>query len=288
MKLLLDSFWRALLYSFYPRVWLMSLLPLLLMVVCAMPLGYFFWDWAVLGVQTSLESSELIGAVWGWFQSVGLGGLKSVVAPLIVIALSTPVIVVTTLMVVALLMTPAIVSLVASRRFAHLQERNGASWLGSLIWSVGSVTMAVCAMLLSMPLWVIPPLALVLPPLIWGWLCYRILAFDALARHASKQERLQLFQRHRTSLLGMGLFAGYLGGAPSLLWASAALWVPWFVILLPLVIWLYTFTFALTSLWFTHFCLAALEQLRAQIVSASTETPVTPVPVLAAPNQTAD
>ncbi len=48
------------------------------------------------------------------------------------------------------------------------------------------------------------PLVLVLPPLIWGWLTYRVMAFYALAEHASKDERREVLRRHRVTLLGHG------------------------------------------------------------------------------------
>jgi len=35
-------------------------------------------------------------------------------------------------------------------------------------------------------------------------------------------------------------------------------------ILVPVAIWIYTLVFAFSSLWFSHYCLAALEQLRKQ------------------------
>ena len=41
----------------------------------------------------------------------------------------------------------------------------------------------------SLPLWLIPPLVLVVPPLIWGWLTYRVFSFDVLSLHASRDER---------------------------------------------------------------------------------------------------
>jgi len=40
-----------------------------------------------------------------------------------------------------------------------------------------------------------------------------------------------------------------------------------FVILVPLAIWIYTLVFAFSSLWFTHYCLGALQALRAQAVT---------------------
>jgi hypothetical protein len=123
--------------------------------------------------------------------------------------------------------------------------------------------LALLALAVSIPLWLLPPLVLVLPPLIWGWLTYRVMAFDALAEHASAQERREILKTHRLSLLGMGVFCGFLGAAPSLIWASGALFAAAFVILVPLAIWIYMLVFAFSSLWFAHYGLAALQALRA-------------------------
>ncbi len=264
MSLLLDSFWRAVAYCLRPQVLILSLLPLLLMVLLFGALGYFFWEAAVDQVLAVSQTSTLMGTVSGWFDSLGLGGLKAVVAPLIVIFLSTPVIVASSVLVVAVLMMPTLVTLVERRRFPALQRRRGSSWLGSFVWSLGSLAMAAVAMLVSVPLWLVPPLILIVPPLIWGWLTYRVMAFDALADHASRNERRELFRRHRASFLVMGLLSGYMSAAPSLLWASGAVFAAAFVILVPIVIWVYTVVFAFSSLWFAHFCLAALNALRTE------------------------
>jgi hypothetical protein len=228
-------------------------------------------------VRGALESSSLINNVWAWLQSVGAGSLKLVLAPLIVIFAVTPVIVVLSLLTVAFLMTPALTLLVAERRFPQLERKRGGSMVFSVLWSLGSTLLALIAMLISVPLWLVPPLILVLPPLIWGWLTYRVMAFDALAEHASAEERREIFHRHRGWLLGIGVFCGYLGAAPSLIWASGALIATMFVILVPLAIWLYTLVFAFSSLWFAHYCLAALQALRAEKVVAELAV-VAPVP----------
>jgi hypothetical protein len=265
MHLLLDSFWRAVAYCLRPRIILLSLLPLVLMISVTAGLGYFFWDAAMDQVRMTLESFSLLNQALEWLESMGAGQLKMVLVPLIVVFGVTPLIVVLSLLVVALLMTPVMVRLVARRRFPDLEQKQGASFLRSLVWSVGSTVAALVALVVSVPLWWVPPLILVLPPLIWGWLTYRVLAFDALAAHASAEERQALFRRHRGWLLGMGVFAGYLGAAPSLVWASGVLFAAaFFVFLLPLAIWIYTLVFAFASLWFTHYCLAALRDLRLQ------------------------
>lgn len=268
MNLILDSFWRAVAYCMHPRVIIVSLLPVILMVGFIGGLGYFFWESALDQVRAVLESSALLNNAWAWLEREGMGQLKSVLAPMVVIAVVTPVIVMGCLLVVGLLMTPVIVALVAKRRFEGLERKQGASFWGSLGWSLGSTAMALLAMLVSVPLWLVPPLVLVLPPLIWGWLTYRVMAFDALAEHASQEERRALIRRHRLQLVGMGMLVGYLGAAPSLIWSIGVMTIVMAPILVPVSIWVYTLIFAFSSLWFSHYCLAALQDLRRERATA--------------------
>ncbi len=272
MNLLLDSFWRAAADCLRPRVIVLSMLPLILMVALFLALGYFYWDAALDGVRGMLERSSLLATLFEWLQGIGAEGFKTVLAPLIVVFAITPLIVLLSLLVVAIMMTPSLVNMVAERRFQLLERKHGGSLLASLLWSLGSTLLASIALLVSVPLWLIPPLILVLPPLIWGWLTFRVMAFDALAEHASKAERVELLRRHRSSLLAIGVITGYMGAAPSLLWASGALFVVAFVILVPIAIWIYTLVFAFSSLWFAHYSLSALQTLRANGSDARTST----------------
>jgi hypothetical protein len=268
MKLLIDSFWRAGAYCLHPRVIGLSLLPLVLMVALSWLLGYLYWDAAIALVRTGLDASSWLDTVWRWLEGVGLPDLKAVVAPLVVIFLITPLVVVVCLVLVSWLMTPALARMVAQRRFAGLELKQGGSWLAGLGWTLWSVLLALGALLITLPMWLVPPLAMLLPALIWGWLTYRIMAFDVLAEFASASERQTLLSRHRMSLLGMGVITGMMGAAPSLVWASGALFVAAFVILVPLAIWIYTLVFAFASLWFAHYALGALHDLRLEAPQA--------------------
>jgi len=281
MRFLIDSFWRAVFYCLYPRVIFLSLLPLILTVVLAGILGYWFWDDAVGQVRVWLEASSLLGSVWQWLEQVGAPNLKTVVAPLLVIFAVTPAVVVVSLLAVSFFMTPALTRLVAERRFAGLQRLQGSTVLQSVGWTLMSLLLALGALLLTLPLWLVPPLALVLPALIWGWLAYRVMVFDVLAEFASPQERHTLLARYRPWLLCIGMLTGLMGAAPSLVWASGALFAAAFVILIPVAIWIYTLVFAFSSLWFAHFALAALRDLREQTkgdVVDVTATTVNPSP----------
>ena len=276
MKRLIDSFWRAAMYCLYPRVIGLSFLPLLLIVALAWLLGYWFWDGAVAGVRAWLDASSWLTVVWRWLEDIGLPDLKTVVAPLVVIFSITPLVVVASLLAVALLMTPSLARLVADRRFVGLVRKKGSSWLYGVLWTLLSLLLALGALVLTLPLWLVPPLAMLLPALIWGWLTYRVMVVDVLAEFASAEERRILMTRHRTGFISMGVITGLMGAAPSLVWASGALFAAAFVILVPLAIWIYTLVFAFSSLWFAHYALAALQDLRTEPFMSPPATNATP------------
>lgn len=279
MNLMLDSFWRAAAYCLHPRVIGLSVLPLVVMIVVAAGLGYFYWEPAVRAVGAWLDASSVLSTVVGWLQGLGLADMRPVLAPLVVVLAVTPAVVVLALVLVALVMMPALVALVSDRRFPTLEKRQGGSFVVGLFWSLGSAALALLALVVSVPLWLVPPLVLVLPPLIWGWLTYRVMTYDALALHASAEERRELIRRHRGRLVVIGIITGYLGAAPSIVWASGWIFLAGFFLLIPVAIWVYTLVFAFSSLWFAHYALAALESLRAQSVSAPAPAPVAPAPL---------
>lgn len=266
MKGMLDAFWRATAYCLHPRVMLWSLLPLALVAATALGASWLYWQPAVDAMRLGLDEWTLPQLVFGGLENLGLRGLRDLAAPVLVVALTLPLVIVATLALVAMTMTPVIVQMVAARRFPALERREGAGWLQSLVWSTGFSVVALLALLLSMPLWFVPPLVLVLPPMIWGWLSYRIFSFDALARHASADERRQIMRAHRGPLLAMGMVSGYLGAAPALVWAFGIASLVLAPVLIVVSVWLYTLVFAFSAAWFAHYALAALQARRREPV----------------------
>jgi membrane protein implicated in regulation of membrane protease activity len=66
----------------------------------------------------------------------------------------------------------------------------------------------------------------------------------------------------------MGVITGMMGAAPSLIWASGALFAAAFVVLIPIAVWIYTLVFVFSALWFVHFLLQALTEIRSEPASA--------------------
>ena len=262
MRQLADAFWRAAAYCLHPRVIGWSLLPLALAGGAVALLGWLYWEPAVDAVRAFMEERALVAAALQWLDRVGAGQLRALLAPMVVVALAVPAVVLATLLLVAMLMLPAIVGMVAARRFPGLERRRGAGWLACLAWALACGAAALLALVLSMPLWLVPPLVLLVPPLIWGWLACRVLAFNALAAHASATERRLLLRRHRWPLLGMGMACGVMGALPTLLWGLSAVTLIFAPLLAVLSVWLYTLVFAFGAAWFAHYLLAALHRLR--------------------------
>lgn len=262
MTAVFDALVRSVAYCFLPRVLALSLLPVfLLMAVCGV-LTWVYWEQGVALVHGALEMSAVLGAALKWLETVGAPKFKAVLAPMILVAAVVPVLVVACLMVVAQFVTPSLVKLVVQRRFEHLERRKGSPAWWSVVRSLGLSLLAVLVLLVSIPLWLIPPLVFLVPPVIWGWLAMQVMSFDVLADHAAPQERVALMKAHRWPLLAMGVVSGLMGAAPGAIWVFSALTL----VLAPLVmmasIWLYTAVFALTSLWFAHYLLAALQHHR--------------------------
>lgn len=254
---LVDSLWRAAAYCLHPAVIALSFMPVLIMGASAWFLAEHFW----VDAMDAVMSWEIVKQINGLLAHVGLDKLHTLVGQLVVILLATPVIVVGSMLLVTALMSPWMVKLIAQRRFPALEKLRGGTIVGGLAHALWVTVLAALAMLVSMPLWLIPPLVFILPPLIWGWLTYRVMSYDVLADHASRQERREIVRAHRFVLMGMGVLSGYVSMLPSAVWgiSAALIYAPMVIVA---AIWIYMLVFAFTGLWFGHYLLSALAELR--------------------------
>ena len=137
MKPLLDAFWRAAAYCLHPQVIALSILPVLLSSALVVGLGYFYWDAAVAAVRGTLESFSLVDAALTWAENMAGMQLRVALAPMLLLALALPLMVMLTVLLVAALATPAVVRLVGARRFAGLERKRGGGVLSSVFRSAG-------------------------------------------------------------------------------------------------------------------------------------------------------
>jgi hypothetical protein len=261
---------RALRAGFSPRMMMLSLLPLLLSLLVW---GGLLWAWG----PALFDWLQGLFTDYGWFQTsgswlstLGLGMLKVVVVPLVAILLLLPLMIASALLFMGVFAMPAIERHVGRRRFPALERKEGGSFAGSIWMNLTSVLVFALLWLCTIPLFAIPPLAVVVQAALWGWVSARVMSYDALAAHASASERKTLMETRRWPLLAIGMMSGVLGALPGIAWmGGAVLAMALFPFLAILSAWLYVLIFLFTGLWFQYYCLQALEDLRATSASAS-------------------
>jgi len=264
MALAIDSAWRAMAYCLHPRVIWLTVMPILLSAALMLGLAWWGWSDANTAVRDLLDHWSLSQSLLAWLDRMGLEGLRAALVPFLLLIMVVPLVVVVSLLLVAWLITPSVVKLVRARRFPGLVSRHQTPAWRSVLLSLAVTVAALVALVLTLPLWLIPLFALVVPPLIWGWLTYRVMAHDTLADFATPEEHATLLARHRMPLLLMGVVCGYLGAAPAAVWALGVLAIVLAPFLLVVSLWLYTLVFVFSSLWFAHYLLAALSALRVE------------------------
>jgi hypothetical protein len=262
------AFGSALWSQLHYRMLLLTLMPFFLSLLLW---GFLLW----LGLQPLIDA---VGAYFsandgfhlagGLLAMLGMGAIKTVIVPLIAMWILLPLMILTALIFIGIFAMPLIVRHVGSRAYPTLEQRRGGSWWGSLWNSASTFVVFLFLWLVSLPLAMIPPLGFIIQPLLWGWLTYRVMAYDALLGYADDTERRHILRAHRWPLLTIGAISGAMGAAPTLLWLGGALAVVLFPLLAGLALWLYVLVFVFTGLWFQHYCLAALARHRgAQVVT---------------------
>jgi len=263
MRAVLNAYGRAVLSQLHGKILLLSIAPFLLSAAL----------WALLlwlGLQPMLDwmhghfvDFELYRVTSNWLETLGLGGLRAVVVPLVALLLLLPLMIITALVFIGVAAMPFVVSHVGGRHFPQLEKKRGGSLLGSVGKALGAGLVFVVCWLCILPLYVFPPLAGLATVLLWGWLTSRVMSYDALADYASAEELETLQRERRWGLMMIGVVSGLAGSLPSLAWVGgAAAAIAFFPILLAASIWIYVLIFIFTGLWFEYYCLEALAQLR--------------------------
>jgi hypothetical protein len=264
MRSIVVAFGRAVLSQLHYRMLMLTVLPFVLSVVIW---GVVLWqglqplmDW----LQNYFVENDGFRIAGGTLDWIGMGAIKTIIVPLIAMWVLLPLMILTALIFVGTMAMPVIANHVGSRSYKKLDARKGGSFLGSLWMSASSFVVFLVLWIVTLPLSLFPPLTFVIQPALWGWLTYRVMAYDALADYADADERKIILRTHRWPLLLIGAITGAMGAAPTLLWLGGPLSVIFFPVLSAGAIWLYVLVFIFTGLWFQHYCMDALTRYRVQ------------------------
>jgi CysZ protein len=217
------------------RVWGYILTPALVALLAVIALSLFLLQRLIetlLG-QPPIDWIAAWGALWLAKLLAALGGWLLILSASYLIAT----------LLTAILVLPLLLGHLAGTDYADVVRRGSDSVLTSMWNSVWAAVLFIGGWLLSLPLWLIPGLALLLPFFWMAWLNRRTFAYDCLAAHATPEEWRELRRRHALPLLTLGLIMALLAHLPIV------------GVLAP----------SLAALAYVHYCLEALRRLRQDV-----------------------
>ena len=205
----------ALLYGFanllHPRMLWLMVWPMLISLVLWGAVAAAFWE-RLAAALAALFQRWLEPAAG--FLHLDLGGATSVAAYVVLVLLLVPLVYLTALFILGAFGMQKMVDHVASRSFPALERTRGGSVAGSVWNGVAALGGMALLFLVSLPLWLLPPLWPLIPLAIFAWGNQKLLRYDALAEHAEAAEMARLFRERRGALLTLGLLFALLAYVP--------------------------------------------------------------------------
>ena len=232
----------------HPRMLWLMLWPVLVALLLWSTAAFFLLGWVVARLAAKIDQllhgfSFITFEVTDW---------TLIAAKVIVYLGFIPLVYMTALLILSIFGMPAMVEHVARRSYPDLERRHGGGTLGSAWNGVVAILGMLGLALVTIPLWILPPLWPVIPLLVMAWANQRLLRYDALAEHGEHQEMAEVFRERRGTLYLLGLLM------------ALAAYVPFFGFFVP----------AFFALAFIHYLLGALAEKRARAVGR--DAPLTP------------
>lgn len=213
----LSAFLRALASQLHPKMLALLLVPFVVAVVFWGVVALLLWtpliEW--LGVAL-FEGDGALAWTYAQAERLGLAGLRDVVAVAVALMLVVPLMFVTALVIIAVFSMPAVNRHLGDGPYRDVERRGSWSVAASAWNALAGTAIFVTGYLLTLPLWLVPPLAFIVPWLWWGWLTSRLMRFDSLVEHADPQERRALIARHRGRFFALGMMVTALNYIPPL------------------------------------------------------------------------
>jgi len=209
MKPVFSSLGYAALNLFHPRMlWLMAW-PMLVAVAVWGILAAFLWT------RTAVRIAELIQSGLDLVH-LSFADAALVAGHVVLYLLFVPLVYLTALFILGIFGMGEMVNHVASSSYPSLERRHGGGMLGSAWNGIGVFIGMLALALVTLPLWIVPPLWPVIPVVLFAWVNQRLLRYDALAEHADRGEMKRIFRERRGHLYLLGLLLALLAYVPLL------------------------------------------------------------------------
>src|SRR5688500_12571850 len=201
----------GLINAFHPRMLWLMVWPMLVSLVIWGVVAVLAW--MPLAIWLAALLKEWLEPALGFIR-LDFGDATLIAAHVILFLLFVPLVYVTALFILGIFGMQKMVDYVAERSFPQLERRRGGSVGGSLGNGLAALGGMLGLFLLSLPLWLIPPLWPLIPLAVLTWGNQRLLRYDALAEHADKAEMARIFRARRGGLYTLGFLLALLAFVP--------------------------------------------------------------------------
>ncbi|MBX3617460.1 EI24 domain-containing protein [Nitrosomonas sp.] len=197
--------------------------------------GYFFYDTFSTWIHLFLNETK----IFEWIISLQSDWLESFILGLIDVVVFIPLVVITTLVLTAIFVMPALIKIVAKQYYPDLKREYGGTISGSIVNAIVASVGFIAIWVITLPLWAVGA-GIIVPIVAASFMNQQLFRYDALSEHANKFEFDRICSENRYSLWSLGLFT------------SLIQFIPFLNLLAPIF----------TALAFIHFGLDHLQILR--------------------------
>jgi CysZ protein len=220
----------------HPIILALLLVPMLVALAIWIGVGWAYW-----GTWTSaIQNAVVDHASFTWAANWDIARLASWIAAAVVLAMLAPVAILTALVIATVFAMPVLVRHVAQSDYPNLDRRHGGTVIGSVWNALAAILVFALLWIVTLPLWLLGPLAALVPVLLSAYLNQRLFRYDALSDNADAAEMKQIFEFARGRLFLLGLITGVM------------YFIPPFSLVAPVF----------SALAFIHLCLRELQEIR--------------------------
>lgn len=193
-----QAFWRALRSQMHPRMIFALFMPFVVIMILAIVLLWLGWTPLTEWLGAELTESPVPGMVDPVIGTTAFLALKAWLIPIAAVFILLPLAGIGGLAVAAVWIMPLVLAHVGKRDYPDVDARGKHATVISVWNAIWVSLLFVVGWVITLPLWLIPPLGLVLSIFWWTFAFNRMMRVDAVVDYANPDER-QLIWRDRSS-----------------------------------------------------------------------------------------
>lgn len=196
-----------------PKILALLFVPFIASLACWLVVFWLFWGTWILSLTHLMQDTWFVATLQGWF-SANAAGVLGVLSTIFLLLLFLPLAYITATLLTSILVMPVMVNLVVKNDYADLQMKKGGSFAGSIWNSLRVSFIYLLGLVITLPIWLVPGGAIVVPMLLGSWLNNKIFTYDSLQDFASKEEFEKITKTKASKLYGIGIVLGFLAYLP--------------------------------------------------------------------------